>query len=203
VSNVILLDKGVAMNVMKAWNYLQNALYQYKGSFELDLWYNAKDDKFEITTDFSYRKKTPYHMVSLGVWSRRASLGDFSRYANGIRLAKSLYDVNELTMYAKSRICNGMGPHGLGWTVPDFAYGAAGDAHDLKYSVGGGDSDRKWADYMFLWHIKRLGGGFIAYVYFWAVRMFGAKAFEFRFKKMSVTELNIAYEIEKKQKGLG
>lgn len=181
------------MNVMKAWNYLQNALYQYKGSFELDLWYNAKDDKFEITTDFSYRKKTPYHMVSLGAWSRKAYYGDFQRYVNDVRRAKSLYDSSELTDYAKSKVCNGLGPKGLGWSVPDFKFTPAGNNHDLMYTVGGDKQDKKWADYVFLWNMKRTGAKILPYLYFWAVRSFGNGAFSFRCQKMSLKEINQSF----------
>jgi hypothetical protein len=110
---------------------------------------------------------------------------------------KDLYEVDELTPKAKKHVVNGCGPKGLGWTVPDFKFTSAGNKHDLMYTCGGTPDDRKWADYNFLWFMKRLGGGFLAYVYFWAVRFGGKRSFEPRFVKMSVKQINAAYAVFK------
>ena len=183
------------MNVRAGWNYLQNALYQFKGTFELHLWYDCKLDKFFVDYTLESHKKKKYEWVFLGTWSRRAVYSSFYPVVEGLRERWSLYDVSELTPEARREVVNGLGPHGLGWTVPDFKYTRAGDNHDLKYTCGGDMEDRKWADYCFLWEIRRMGGGvWLAYTYFWAVRLFGKKAFEQRFVKMSIKQVNESFK---------
>lgn len=183
------------MNVRAGWNYLQNALYQFKGTFELDLWYDAKTDKFFVDYTLNSHKQKKYEWLYLGTWSRRAVYSSFYPVVEGLRERWSLYDVSELTPAAKKEVCNGMGPHGLGFLVPDFKFTRAGDRHDLKYTCGGDMEDRKWADHCFLWEIRRMGGGvWLAYTYFWAVRLFGKKAFEQRFIKMSIKQVNDSFK---------
>lgn len=185
------------MKVMEAWNFLQVSLNRFKTTFELDLWYDAKKDKFFTDYTFESRKHKKYEWVNLGCWSRRANFHDFNTFVENIRLHYSLYDVEELTPKAKKHVCNGAGPKGLGWVVPDFQFTPAGNKHDMMYTCGGNAEDRKWADYNFLWFMKRLGGGFLAYVYFWAVRFGGKSSFETRVVKMSVKQINDAYAVFK------
>ena len=94
----------------------------------------------------------------------------------------------------KSLICNGAGPRGKGWLVPDTMYGLsvkeAANIHDYSYHIGVTHRDKLWADIYFLvnlvitimdaragrlvtwWRLKR------ALVYFLAVWRHGDSAFE-------------------------
>lgn len=185
------------MKIVDAWNYIQLALKRFPAAFELDLWIDMKTGKFFTDYTFDSRKHKKYEWVNLGVWSRRATFDAFNKYVEGVRERWSLYDVDELTPKAKKHIVNGAGPHGLGWAVPDFKFTNAANHHDLMYSCGGDMEDRKWADYCFLWRMKRDGADWLAYVYFWAVRFSGKRAFEQRFVKMSVKQLNQAFAVFK------
>jgi hypothetical protein len=93
----------------------------------------------------------------------------------------------------KSRICNGAGPKGYGWLVPDTLYGlsikSAADIHDYMYYVGTTLQDKQEADRVFLNNMLRIieaNTSFKplawlrthrAYKYYWAVERFGGPAF--------------------------
>lgn len=51
----------------------------------------------------------------------------------------------------RARVCNGAGPRGLGWLVPDLLpqWTAAADDHDAGYAAGGTASDRREVDQRF------------------------------------------------------
>jgi len=55
---------------------------------------------------------------------------------------------------AKALVCNGAGPKGWGWAVPDTIYGLsikpAADIHDWSYMTAKTDGERLKADLMFL-----------------------------------------------------
>lgn len=98
----------------------------------------------------------------------------------------------------RARVCNGAGPEGLGWLVPDTLYGLkitdAADVHDWMYSLGLSLQDKHDADFLFLVNMIRIinkettkttGIGCIlrwlralrAVTYFEAVQSFGHHAF--------------------------
>lgn len=98
---------------------------------------------------------------------------------------------------ARARTCNGCGAKGLGgWLVPDTLWGLAieecCDVHDWMYSEGGDESDRLWADMVFLGNmlylIERQSGAIASLLrmprrhralkYFEAVRAGGAPWFQ-------------------------
>lgn len=96
----------------------------------------------------------------------------------------------------RDMICNGMGPEGYGWIIPDTMYGLdlgpAGDIHDWMYGYPQGLS-RLDIDNIFLENmraiIKQNGGwsmvqwlrGRRALKYYHAVRLGGDKHFNERF----------------------
>jgi hypothetical protein len=98
-----------------------------------------------------------------------------------------------LTPEEKARICNGAGPKGYGWAVPDTLYGlsirSAADIHDYMYHVGTTLADKLEADRVFLNNMLRIIGAkthfkWLAWLrtrrankYYWAVDQFGGPAF--------------------------
>ena len=100
---------------------------------------------------------------------------------------------SDLTTAQKILICNGMGPKGWSWLVPNHFFGAditeAGNRHDFSYSIGGDKWAKVVADLMFLFNMLRLvfdeGGWmqtpryFMALRYFTAVFWGGSKSFNF------------------------
>jgi hypothetical protein len=54
-----------------------------------------------------------------------------------------------LTTTERRIICNGAGPKGWGWLIPDLCFGEAADAHDLDYWIGGGPHHKLLADTRF------------------------------------------------------
>ena len=97
-------------------------------------------------------------------------------------------DPLELTASERAAICNGCGPRGFSWAVPDFVYVEACDEHDADYFVGYRRRDRLVADLRFLvrmwrcaWETRspvwRLRFCVLAVAYFLAVRALGARAF--------------------------
>ncbi len=90
----------------------------------------------------------------------------------------------------KKLICNGAGPKGYGWAVPDTLYGLsvtkAANVHDFMYYWG--VDDRKYCDKVFYKNMKAIikeAGGKLrflrklrAYTYYKAVRLFGAAAYK-------------------------
>ena len=65
-----------------------------------------------------------------------------------------------LTKEVKDAICNGMGPKGWGWLVPDHFYGldmsTCGNIHDFCYYQGGTGWDKITADMVFLHNMIRV-----------------------------------------------
>lgn len=59
----------------------------------------------------------------------------------------------------KSRVCNGMGPEGFGWMIPDTMYGLdlspAGDIHDWMYEYPEGLT-KEQCDDTFYENMKRI-----------------------------------------------
>ena len=174
----------------QAWLFLQNVLKTKPEAFEVELFFSAKENKY-FAVDFVYKPK--WGEVSLGVWGRRAEKIRFFLFLDAIRLRHSLYPVSELRAKAKEFVCNGAGPKGLGWTVPDFKFTDAANIHDLMYTVGGDKSDKKWADCVFLWNMKRTGAKVLPYLYFWGVRTLGNGAFSYRCQKMTLKEINQSF----------
>ena len=99
-----------------------------------------------------------------------------------------------LTAEQKASICNGAGPRGKGWMVPDTMYclsvTEACNIHDYEYHVGTAEADRFAADLNLLCNlaitILNAGAGVVlnrlrmarAVKYFLAVRYHGASAFD-------------------------
>lgn len=93
-------------------------------------------------------------------------------------------------------ICNGFGPSS--WKVLNFILNrvspafniASADIHDLNYFRWGTEADRKKADEWFLKYmlldcqnftwIKRIYYTILAYMYFWAVRIWWKKYFQYK-----------------------
>lgn len=88
-------------------------------------------------------------------------------------------------------ICNGCGGKGGFFRPPQYRFRASCNHHDFNYWIGGGDVERKEADDQFLaatledaglaeswWRRLWLRGA--AYRYYWAVRAFGGKFFNFK-----------------------
>jgi len=88
-------------------------------------------------------------------------------------------------------ICNGCGARD-GFNIPNSLLGVsvseACNVHDFMYDEGKTSEDRKFADEMFLQNMRELvsvGDWFLirerrllVLVYYWAVRLFGCKAFK-------------------------
>lgn len=90
---------------------------------------------------------------------------------------------DNLSPSARALICNGAGPKGLGWLIPDLWFKAAADRHDFDYWQGGNLSDKVRADVRF-WGNSLLGllelrwyqmpaGLVLAHIYFLAVSLLG------------------------------
>jgi hypothetical protein len=90
---------------------------------------------------------------------------------------------DDLSPSALQVICNGAGPKGLGWLIPEFWFTAAADRHDFDYWMGGGLTDKLRADVRFYAH-SLLGlldlrwwqipiGLVLAHLYFLAVSVLG------------------------------
>lgn len=176
------------LNIKQGWLFLMNVFKRYDKYQEVNLYYNIKTNDFFINFDIN-KKPKPYE-IFLGCWSNRASYDRFKLFIKEIKLRYSLFEVSELTKKAKEFVCNGAGPKGLGWIVPDFQFENAANIHDLMYTIGGDAKDKKWADLVFLWNMQRDGANWLAYVYFWAVKFMGKNAFEFRYKKLTIEEIN-------------
>ena len=60
----------------------------------------------------------------------------------------------------KKRICNGIGPKGLGWLFPNTVWGlnvkSCGDIHDYMYHIGKYQIDKEVADNVFLNNLQKL-----------------------------------------------
>lgn len=96
----------------------------------------------------------------------------------------------DLSPAQRRQICNGCGPMGWGWLVPDFCFGAAGNRHDFAYWMGGGWVDKFAADLEFLANCIRLAlnrrrrrrlvrNALLSFVYFGAVLLGGRRSFNF------------------------
>jgi hypothetical protein len=178
------------LEVKSAWLYLQSHLDKTSQFDELNLIYNAKLDCYECNRNVILNLK--YHHVFIGCISNRITIGRFTGIINDVKYKYSLYDPSiVLSELAFAKICNGIGSNGMGYLVPDLKYKQCGNKHDLKYSIGNTKSDKKWADYTFLWDMKRITPySIIPFIYFLAVKLFGDFAFNFGQKKYSIVELN-------------
>jgi len=90
----------------------------------------------------------------------------------------------------RAMVCNGCGPIGLEWLIPDEFLGCSFDSpcdiHDWMYTFGGVE-DKQFADLVFLNNmirVVRAQGGILSYmreqrawIYYRMVRDFGYKAF--------------------------
>lgn len=74
---------------------------------------------------------------------------------------------------------NGCGPDGFGGVVPDFCFRECCNRHDQCYATGGAEEDRLLCDLDFHDCCKATGPDWLAYVYFQAVRQFGAGRFNY------------------------
>ena len=97
----------------------------------------------------------------------------------------------EATPEERAEVCNGMGPKGYGWVIPDTMYGlnleAAGDVHDWMYYHA--TYDRNQCDDVFLKNMKSIieqhdGWSILQWLrnrralkYYWAVRKFGLSSY--------------------------
>jgi hypothetical protein len=94
----------------------------------------------------------------------------------------------ELTPRQKAAICNGAGPKGWGWAVPDLVFTEPANRHDFDYWLGGGVFARWRADWRFFrgcmyqamkrWRfpVLALTLAWAALAYWFAVRCGGAVA---------------------------
>jgi hypothetical protein len=89
----------------------------------------------------------------------------------------------DLSPAARALICNGAGPSGLGWLIPDLWFTEAANRHDFDYWQGGSLTFKVRADVRF-WANSLLGllelrwwqmpvGLVLAHVYFLAVSFLG------------------------------
>ncbi len=100
---------------------------------------------------------------------------------------------SQATKEERAEVCNGMGPEGLGWLVPDTMYfvdvSPAGDVHDYMYEYPDGMT-RLQCDKVFLRNMLRIiektgGWSWVQWLrrrralkYYWAVRKSGGHYFE-------------------------
>ncbi len=181
------------MDIVKGWSHLQNFLQKYDGYIECNLYYNCKTNCYFCDFDVKINKK--YHIIYIGCFSKRCDFHVFTDLITSLKYLYSLYDAKVLTPKAFKSVCNGAGAKGWGFIVPDLKYTTSADLHDFMYTIGGNSKDRKWADYIFLWNMKRVTPkSFLPYVYFYAVRMFGKNAFEFRDIKISIKLINASFK---------
>jgi hypothetical protein len=77
--------------------------------------------------------------------------------------------------------CNGCGPKGWGWLIPDIVDGVdahlACNVHDCCYRRGKTEEDRKAADLLLRRNLSRVWKWHTAQLYYWAVRFGGKGAF--------------------------
>lgn len=109
----------------------------------------------------------------------------------GVRVMAPVHFWN-LSAAQLGEICNGMGPKGYGWLVPDTMYGMdlgpAGDVHDAMYKLG--LWTRLQCDKLFLENMLNIiedesDSKILAWLrrrrahkYYWAVRAGGASSYE-------------------------
>ena len=97
--------------------------------------------------------------------------------------------IQGLTSRQRRLICNGCGPKGWGWLVPDLSFRRAADQHDLDYWQGNRARDKIVADWRFLngclagaWHSSGARAWLLialSFVYFAAVFLGGWFSFNF------------------------
>ena len=118
----------------------------------------------------------------------------------------------DLAPYPRARkaICNGAGPKGWGWLVPDLWFTKPADGHDLSYWVGNRAIDKLCGDVMFyvgclqecltsgLGFWKALLRLFLSHVYFVAVALGGWFCFHWGSKRtiadVKVLERHLAWK---------
>jgi len=181
------------MNIKKGWEFLQN-YFKTSNQNECYLYFNIKKNKFE--TFIAKNSKRKKYQVILGIWSRLATFDKFEDELELIRYSFCLYDVNELTKYAKQSIINDVGPSGYDYLVPDLWFKSASWVHDMMYYMGGSNDDKSWADSVFLWKMEanttgfRKLGFFFPDIYHFFVVKFGKGAFCFRKEKLNLSQVN-------------
>lgn len=99
----------------------------------------------------------------------------------------------DLTPLQMKAICNGCGPVGWGWLVPEFCFHEAGNVHDFRYWSGGGWIEKLAADCEFLINclkgaqtkrrLKRPWFYGLSFVYFAAVVFGGRRSFSWGKRK--------------------
>ena len=97
----------------------------------------------------------------------------------------------DATAHERATVCNGAGPAGKGWMVPDTIYGLSvtepANIHDWMYELGHTLEHKDEADRVFLNNMLRViadAGGWLAGLrrkrarkYYWAVANYGGPAF--------------------------
>jgi len=115
---------------------------------------------------------------------------NITRLKNGILLAPGSFWA--ATDEERACVCNGAGPRGYGWAVPDTIWGlsitAAADIHDWMYNEGRTRADKDQADQVFLTNLTNLVNQAAwclrwlrnrrAKKYYLAVKIFGWGAFK-------------------------
>ena len=106
----------------------------------------------------------------------------------------------DLTKEQKEKICNGCGSKGGFLNPPEFLFHASCNHHDFLYWRGGSEEDRKRADEDFYRYMQldavnednpiiRSLYELNAWLYYEAVRLFGAKYFYYTDTKRDIEEL--------------
>jgi len=106
----------------------------------------------------------------------------------------------DLTEEQIKKWCNGCGPMGWGWLVPDLIFKLAGNKHDAGYQFGGGWPDKIRVDCAFLGNClsaayhelkrrRRYWFYFLSFVYFGAVLLGGRRCFRWG-KRMTIDDLS-------------
>lgn len=175
----------------EAWCSFKRFASVSQGYDEFDFFYDIKTNKYFVSyyPDFRYYFIEEYQ-IFIGYFSNKCIESNFYKVLDQVKYKYSLYSVSDLLPHIKKEVCNGAGPRGFGWSIPDFKFTDAANHHDLMYTLGGNKKDKQWADLVFLWNMKRDGADWLANVYYWNVKTFGNKAFEKREVKMSLTQLN-------------
>jgi len=99
-----------------------------------------------------------------------------------------------LTPDERSVVCNGCGPKGGFFPVPEFVFTSACDQHDFNYFLGSTRAQRKKADLQFLAEMIAEAAGvkkyiWLARIYYRAVRWFGVFCFHWSRRQRTKRDL--------------
>lgn len=183
------------MKALEAFNYLKD-YFKTTNQSECYLYYNIKKDCFE--SNFEKFKNRKDWQIFCGIWGILFDICKLEDYIEEIKYSFSLYDLSELTEKAFHNVCNGAGPKGYGWVVPDLWFTNAANFHDLMYTLGGNENDRLWADRCFLWRMQsatsglKKAVGFLPCIYYRKVRKYGSGAF-YKGEKRNIGQINKLY----------